>query len=147
MAGLRQIWISLFLIALFTLACLTFAFKFISTNDSNNAILNDSAFNNTFRNLNSSLSALQLQTTQEKNATEGAKGNTISLFLILDYFLFVPWHLINFGISIFGIVQDFIFFQIFGGNFYVVFATLTGLLTGTIIFLVIKFIRTGESER
>lgn len=148
MAALRPMWVAIFLVGLFAFSVFTFTFGLINKNNPTSSVLTSPAFNDTYVGLNNSLSSFQSSVSNLQNITQNdKKQSTVSVFLILDSILTVPWSLVTLAYGIVNIMANFVFVYLFGGNTYILFGVLLGILTGTFLFLIIKFVRSGESER
>lgn len=141
-------WVSMLLLGLFSIALLSFIISFTTENNPNHPVMSNPAFNSTWLNLTRAMSSSDSTVTEMSNKTQGDKGNQpISVFLILNSFLEVPWTLYTVSVGTVKIVWYFVFATLFGNNFNILSGTILAIMSATVLFLIIKNIRTGESER
>lgn len=146
--GISPLITSVFLISLFGLAIFMFTVGMIGKNNPNSQVINNTVMTTAYTSLNNSLSGIQALANTQVNTTQNEKkASSVSVFLILDSILTVPWTFLNLVFTLIQIEGAFIFGNILGNSFKTVYSVLTGILDIIIIFLFYKFVRQGETER
>ena len=152
--GLRTMILNIVLFMLVLLLVLGFATQLINLNNPSSPILNDNQYglNKSFNSLNSALGNVSSVANAIENQTQSSNPDPTSyVFLIFRGAFEVPISMLAFAFGSLTSIQT-ILFNItnnltFGGLLLLVINLLIAGLTFTLIFLVIKFIRSGESER
>lgn len=147
MAGLRPIFVTAILIGLFTVALLLFTSSFLAKNNPSSGSFNDSSVANTTASLQGSLSGAQDITNGIANVVQQDPGSPIQIFLILTSMLKIPWQFFNLLMSFITTSFVFVSSAVFGSAFSIVFSAILAIIIGTLVLLIVKFIRTGEEER
>jgi hypothetical protein len=145
--GLAPMWRNMLLVSLFVLCLILFTSAFLNANNPNSDILTNTSFVNVETNLNSTLSAVHPLVDQNYTSFRTSKASITSIFLILDVFLTLPFSLASILLSTYQILADAVFGWILGPQYSIVYDILLGILIGSLIFAITKFIRIGEPER
>ena len=149
MAALSPMIKALLFVSVIILCMLGFTYHYLYINNPTSPVLSNPVINGTFANLNSTLSGLEGQTSQLYDAANNnTSASSISPFLIIDIALSAPFRIFNMVRSLFTTFSSFIFTQLFGGTVFGILSSvfLAGFII-TAIFLIVKYVRTGESER
>lgn len=155
MAGLRPFLTGVALVLLFSIASFTFMMTFIGENNPTSPIINDPNINSSINTLKSATTSFSDAGSYVSNLLSEAEPSPLYLFLIFGAAFYIPIAFIAFlaqGIT--GIIT-FVFITIFSGgqgvgqsnSYWIVFSVISSILIITIVFLIVRAIRTGETER
>ena len=141
------------IILVFALCLISFAYQFINYSNPNSPVLNDAKYNITgaITNLNGSLSSFANQVSNAVNVTSSQQPSaTTFLFLIFEGAFTIPKMFLSMLASSFNLFAQVLFPFVGGTGAFALTLILTLIITSmfiTMIFLFIKFVRSGESER
>lgn len=153
MAGLRPMLIGIMVVLLFAVAMLSFMIGFIQLNNPNSNIFDAKyGLNSSLNSLNHSISEFEKTGKAAQEIMNGAQASPVQyVFLIFKQAFDIPISFLGTAISSFGAIMGFIFAGIGGtaglGSLFLVFAVINTAIIITVIFLIIKAIRSGETER
>lgn len=150
--GLRPYITSIVLTVLFTLSILLFSIGYIQETNPDNSLLNDSRLNNSITDLNTSINDLtSVSNSVYDQLGESEPTATDYLFLMFKGAFYIPIAFLGFlfnGITTIGSV---LYITLGGGLLGGITTTIIGIITSiliiAVVFLIVKNIRSGESER
>ena len=151
--GLRGFFLGFIMIAVFSFLILSFAYNYINaTNPSSPVLTQYNTLNNSIQQSSSIINGFttiadQIYTQQ----LAGAHPNPLQyVFLMFEGAFFIPLAMASFIWNFFPMLTGLLFPNLTGGASTIVsmgLAVLTASVTITIVLLVVKAIRTGETER
>lgn len=151
MVGLRQIVIGVMIVLLFSFSMINFMSGYLTANNPNSLALTNSTLGNYSSRLNDTMSNF-IETTNstiQRLSGDDSAPSAIYLFLIIPAALKIPLDFLGLTISGIKTMGDLFFVQLAGvsSNYTVLFALIVSILVFSFIIFLIKYIRTGESER
>lgn len=151
--GFRPMATNIILIIFFSLCIITFAYEFVSNANPSSPVLNDAKFNisGAMTSLNGSLSSFSSTIQDAKDAASAAKPSPTSfVFLIFEAAFSIPRMFLGVIGSAFVMFSQ-ILFPFLGAKASIALTLLLGVIVGSLfiamLFMFIKMVRTGESER
>lgn len=150
--GARQITINIAIIVISVLFLLLFAVSFLQNTNPESDFLTDDRINNSVQSLNNSANEFNDMSESTFNILRAVAEPSVSnAILIFKEAFSIPIQFLSFMFNGVNGIKEFLFIA-FGGGIVgtVVFLGLGLLVSGilvTAVFLFIKFLRTGESER
>ena len=151
MTGFRPLIVGMILISVFIFSLLAFTTNYLTENNPDSAVLNDTSISGGMTRLNSNLNNFSEQTRLAYNETANAQPSaTDYLFLIFKGAFSIPKMFLGVAVTTINIIGEFAFGSVLGASTQqagLIVGAFTSIMVITIIFLIIKFIRSGESER
>lgn len=148
--GLRQLVIGVIIVLLFMICIFYFTTGFLSINNPNSLIFTDSKYNqkmnNTIDSLNSTLGSSTSEISKSLSGLENDThpGASTYLFLIFESAFSIPKAFGTVVVNGIGILNNFIFAEIFGSNSAFIITIIMAIITFTVILYIIRAIRTGQ---
>lgn len=150
MAGIRT-WIGgMIVAALFIFLMLMFSLQMRMTNTvgGEQELLQDPTFNETFVDLNDSLTRISDSSNGWYQATvNNTTPDIIQIFLIFPSIVGMTYTIMTSAVSIFKTSLGFVFQTLLGTEGGIVFGVIMAIILISLIFLSYKFFRTGEGDR
>lgn len=151
--GLSPFTINLIMLVLFSAFLLTFIGNFIQSQNPNSGVLDEKyGLNGSINNMTSSISNFTALSEDIHTQLSGSEPTAVDyLYLIFKGAFYIPFAFIGFAIN--GISNTFhVLFLAFGGdNAHPLLKLIVGVISSAlvllIVLLIVKAIRTGESER
>lgn len=150
MAGLRGFIIGLALVIVFTFACFNFLTSFLYLNNPSAELFNEPSVNQSIVQLESATNSFQNASAGAQKLMSEAKLSPLYIFLIFEESFKIPISFLAFIFQGLFAVGNIIFVQVIGmglGGLALVFNVILAALTITAVFLIIRAIRSGETER
>lgn len=150
MAGIRQIITGLGLVILFSFCLFIFMIEFITVNNPDPIAANDPYINQTFADLQEQARELETIGNNSKAILAADQPSAIYLFLIIKSAFTIPLSFLSFLVNGVGIISGLFFTLLFGNGsspFHVVLGVVNSIILITIVFAIIRAIRSGETER
>lgn len=148
--GLRQLMVGMGAIILFSLSLMIFANLFILNNNPSSLVSNDTYLNSTITSFNARATELQNLGESSKELLAAAEPSPVFVFLIIKAAFTIPLGFLSFLLHSVGTVFTFLFTVFFGAGgspFYIVSGVISGILVITIVIMIVRAIRIGETER
>ena len=151
--GLRPFTISIILVVLFSFVIFSFAGNFIQAKNPNSEILSSKyGLNQSIDTMNETISDFSDFSTNIRTQLGGANPSAVDyIFLIFQGAFYIPLAFLNFVFSGFTNITYVIFPALAGTGLGSVLSIIIGIILSstivTVVLLIVKSIRTGESER
>ena len=148
MAGLRQYTVGLGFVLLFGICLIIFMFQFIGLNNPTSPVMTDSRANNTLAEFQARGTELQQLGNEISVVLSLDQPNPVYLFLIIPQAFFIPIKFIAIVIKSTATLLATFFAIFFGtgtGAFAVVLGITSGLILISIVLIILKAIRTGDT--
>lgn len=147
MAGARPFWVSIVVVAMFFFVLIMFANLFLNANTPSNPMMEDVKFKSQYQGLNKSLNALQSNSEGWYDVLKNDKPSVTFVFLVLASIASLPFTMFASTLGMIKSMLSILFENILGPEFGVIIGILTSIALVVIIFIIVKIIRIGETER
>lgn len=150
MAGLRPFLGGVGLIIVFGIALFMFMIGFIGVNNPSYDVDNDPFVNSSAGSLNLRAEELKSLGDSSLQLIETAEPSPQFLFLIFKSAFYIPLGFLSFLIKSVGTILLILWVSLFGiggSDFSIIFGVISGLILLTIVILIMRAIRTGETEK
>lgn len=150
MSGLRNFISGIGLVILGSICAFTFMITFLATNNTDNIVANDPFVNSTLQSFKDSADNLQNIGENSKDLLAAEQPSAVYVFLIILSAFTIPLSFLGFLISGLNAIVTAVFTVIFGSgttNYFFVSRVVTAIILISIVLLILRAIRTGETER
>lgn len=151
--GLRPFVTTIVLISLFSFFIFAFAGNFIRSTNPDSEVLNSKyGLNSSIESLQSDLDSVSTLASTANQTLSGSSPSPIEyVYLIFNAAFDIPKSFLNFALNSIVTITNVLFPSLAGTGLGTIISVVLGLIasvfTITVIFLIIKAIRTGETER
>lgn len=149
MAGLRPLIIGISLVLLFSFCMFTFAIEFINANNPSSDFINNSEVQHNIRNINSTVSDIKDFGDYAQNKMSSSTPLPVEfVFLIFEGAFYIPKAVLSIAVKSVSVFTDMFYLGLAGNSSYAMaFIIFNFAMIITVVFLIIKAIRSGETER
>lgn len=151
MAGLNPLVKGILAVLLFGFALYFFVFSFISANNPSSNVISSTQVNSTIRVINNSLGNFNTIADNARTTLDNSEPSlTTYVFLISRAFWDIALSFLSILISGFAVIITILFPSLMGAGFSpfnVAISVINTFVLISIVFAIIKMIRTGESDR